>query len=76
LPYSISTALAMNKRFYGAGLRFVDFAKQTESARKTINLWVEDRTHQKIKGLIKPEMLDSLTRLVLCNAIYFSHCQS
>ncbi len=61
----------LNKKYYGAGLNFVDFEVKTEAARKTINLWVEDRTEQKIKELIKPRMIDQLTTLVLCNAIYF-----
>lgn len=42
-----------------------------ESARKTINAWVEKKTKNKIKELIKPGMLNSMTRLVLTNAIYF-----
>jgi serpin B len=61
----------LNKKYYGAGLNFVDFVKKTETARKTINIWVENKTQQKIKELIKPGILDSLTTLVLCNAIYF-----
>ncbi|MDP8226865.1 MAG: serpin family protein, partial [Candidatus Celaenobacter polaris] len=36
-----------------------------------INNWVEKKTHDKIKELIKPPMLTIDTRLVLCNAIYF-----
>ncbi len=56
---------------YGAGLRQVDFAGKTEEARKTINSWVERKTNDKIKDLIKPGVLDALTRLVLTNAIYF-----
>lgn len=61
----------LNKKHYGAGLNFVDFARQTETARKTINVWVEEETQEKIKELIKKGMLTPLTRLVLCNAIYF-----
>jgi serpin B len=63
--------LDLNKKYYGAGLNFVDFISQTEAARKTINVWVETKTQEKIKELIKPGMLSSLTRLVLCNAVYF-----
>jgi serpin B len=63
--------LNTTKSNYGAGLNQVDFVKATEAARKTINDWVEKRTEGKIKELIKPGILDSLTRLVLTNAIYF-----
>lgn len=56
---------------YGAGLNEVDFETATEQARKTVNAWVEKNTHDKIKELIKPRVLDSSTRLVLTNAIYF-----
>jgi len=67
----LDTFFDLNKRYYGAGLNFVDFARQTETARKTINVWVEKETQEKIKELIKKGMLTPLTRLVLCNAIYF-----
>jgi len=67
----LDSFLNLNKKYYGAGLNFVDFAKKTETARKTINIWVENQTQQKIKELIKPGVLDPLTKLVLCNAIYF-----
>lgn len=67
----LDTFFDLNKKYYGAGLNFVDFARETEATRKTINIWVEDKTQQKIKELIKQGMIDSLTTLVLCNAIYF-----
>jgi serpin B len=63
--------LTLVRENYGGDLRQVDFAAQTETARKTINAWVENKTKDKIKELIKPEMLDPMTRLVLTNAIYF-----
>ncbi|HLW66130.1 MAG TPA: serpin family protein [Gemmataceae bacterium] len=62
--------LELNKNYYSAGLNEVDFA-QSEQARQTINAWVEKQTHDKIKDLIQPGVLDSLTRMVLTNAIYF-----
>ena len=49
----------------------VNFKNQTEEARSSINQWVEDKTNNKIKDLIKDDALTSLTRLVLTNAVYF-----
>jgi serpin B len=63
--------LDLNKRHYGAGLQLVDFAKQAEASRKTINTWVEKQTREKIKDLLPPGTIDSDTRLVLTNAVYF-----
>jgi serpin B len=68
LPAFLDT-LALN---YGAGLRLVDFIKASEEARQTINQWVSDQTEGKIKDLIPQGAIDSLTRLVLANAIYFN----
>jgi serpin B len=56
---------------YRAGLQSVDYARATEEARQTINRWVEQRTENKIKELLKPGILTRLTTLVLTNAIYF-----
>jgi len=56
---------------YGGGLNNVDFAGHTEDARKTINDWVAKQTKDKIKDLIVPGGLSSITRLVLTNTIYF-----
>ncbi len=50
----------------------VDFKNEPESARKEINSWVEDRTDELIKDLIPSGTLNSLTRSVLVNAIYFN----
>lgn len=56
---------------YGTVLNHVDFKKTCEAARKKINAWVEHKTKDKIKNLIKPGILNAATRLVLTNAIYF-----
>lgn len=61
--------LALN---YGAGVRLLDFMREPESSRQTINKWVENETEQKIKDLIPKGAIDSLTRAVLTNAIYFN----
>ncbi len=60
---------ALAQRF-GAGLRLVDYRADTEGARRQINTWVDEQTHQRIPELIVPDVLDQLTRLVLVNAIY------
>jgi serpin B len=49
---------------------FIDNAKR-EIARREINVWVEQKTNDKIKNLLGPGDLTSLTRLVLVKAIYF-----
>ncbi len=56
---------------YGAGLQLLNFVKQADSSRLTINSWVADQTQQKIKDLLQPGTITSDTRLVLTNAIYF-----
>ena len=56
---------------YNAGLTPLDFKTETEAARQTINRWVEQKTQDKIKELLKPGILTPMTRLVLTNAIYF-----
>lgn len=63
--------LSLTERYYGAGLREVDFARATEAARQEINAWVEDQTQGKIQNLFPEGVLNNLTRLVLTNAIYF-----
>jgi serpin B len=59
------------KSDYGVSVTPVDYANAAEAARRIINLWVEDKTSQKITDLIPTGVLDNLTRLVLVNAIYF-----
>jgi len=61
----------MNKNYFNSSLQMVDFIKNTEKSRITINTWVEKNTKKRIKNLIKPSAIDNTTRLVLVNAIYF-----
>jgi serpin B len=62
--------LNLVKKFYGVQITPVDFTDE-KAARQTINSWVEEKTENKIKDLISEGALDSTTRLVLVNAIYF-----
>ncbi|XP_016089892.1 leukocyte elastase inhibitor-like [Sinocyclocheilus grahami] len=59
------------KRYYEAKLEEVDFKKKSEAARVDINKWVEKKTQGKIKDLLPQGSVDTMTRLVLVNAIYF-----
>lgn len=59
------------QNYYAANATNLDFIGATETARKTINTWVEDQTNDKIKDLFPQGSLDALTRLVLTNAVYF-----
>jgi serpin B len=63
--------LEITKKYYSGGFQEVDYIHKTEQARLTINNWVEKKTNHKIVELIKPKILNNLTRLVLTNAIYF-----
>ncbi len=57
---------------YGAGLRVLDFAGEPEKSRVIINDWVGKETEGRIEDLLPEGVIDSLTRLVLTNAIYFN----
>ena len=48
-------------RHYGGAMNLVDFRRDAEAARVTINQWVEDKTKQKIRELIPPGGLDADT---------------
>jgi len=52
-------------------LKNVDFVKETKKSRQTINSFIEEQINNKIKDLIPKAVLDSTTKLVLTNAIYF-----
>jgi len=56
---------------YGAGLRLLDYVQEPEESRLIINAWVSDQTKERIRDLIPQGAIDSDTRLVLSNAIYF-----
>lgn len=57
-------------RDYAAGLHTVDYRADSEASRQAINRWVSERTRKKIPELIPKGVLDSLTRLVLTNALF------
>jgi serpin B len=58
-------------KYYGAEARQVDFIHSAQSASAEINKWVERNTQEKIKDVVEPGQFTDLTRLVLCDAVYF-----
>ncbi|KFZ61987.1 Serpin B10 [Podiceps cristatus] len=75
LPFTVSLALQeylqLAKKYYNAEPQSVDFVGAADEIRKEINSRVERQTEGKIQNLLPPGSLDSLTRLVLTNALYF-----
>ena len=61
--------LALN---YGAGMNLVDFRGDPETGRTRVNAWVSEQTEQRIKDILPSGSVDTLTRLVLVNAVYFN----
>ena len=59
------------EQYYGGKTENLDFAEETEKSRQIINSYIEEQTNNKIKDLIPKNILSSLTKLVLTNAIYF-----
>src|SRR5262249_35667038 len=62
--------LALMRHGYAAPLQPLDFRADVEGSRSTINSWVEDETHAKIRNLIPRGGIKHDTRLVLVNALY------
>ncbi|NXU51828.1 ILEU inhibitor, partial [Turnix velox] len=63
--------LTNTQKLYGADLATVDFLQASDEARKEINQWVEEKTEGKIPDLLSEGSVNSNTKLVLVNAIYF-----
>ncbi|NXI35566.1 SPB6 protein, partial [Galbula dea] len=67
----LSSFIESSQKLYHAGLEQTDFMHAWEDSRKQINAWVEERTEGKVQNLLAEGIVDSQTRLVLVNAIYF-----
>ncbi|XP_070796848.1 leukocyte elastase inhibitor-like isoform X1 [Pituophis catenifer annectens] len=67
----LASFIESTQRFYHAGLEKLNFRQASEDSRRHINAWVEEKTSGKIQDLLVPGIIDSLTKLVLVNAIYF-----
>ncbi|NXD64825.1 PAI2 inhibitor, partial [Eolophus roseicapillus] len=70
LPFS-KEYLQLAKKYYNAEPQSVDFVGAADEIRREINSKVKYQTEGKIQNLLPPGSIDSLTRLVLTNALYF-----
>ncbi|XP_043835252.1 serpin B10 isoform X1 [Dromiciops gliroides] len=59
------------KKYFGAEPQSVNFLETADQTRAEINSWVENQTEGKIVKLLPDDSIDSMTRLVLVNAVYF-----
>lgn len=67
LPEYIDVA----EHWYSANATNLDFAGNPEASRQTINRWVEGETEDRIRDLLPAGSIDTMTRLVITNAVYF-----
>ena len=65
--------IKISNEYYNSELNPTNFKlpEELEKSRIKINNWIEEKTNDKIKGLIKPDILDTSVRLIITNAIYF-----
>ncbi|OBS80032.1 hypothetical protein A6R68_21766 [Neotoma lepida] len=58
-------------QFYHSEMEQLSFVKAADESRKHINTWVSKQTEGKIPELLSGGSVNSATRLVLVNALYF-----
>jgi len=63
--------IEQSKTLYDITPQSVDFQKNPDTSRHTINRWVEQKTHARITDLIPQGNLDALTRLLLVTATHY-----
>ncbi len=56
---------------YNAGVKLLDYMADPDGSRQTINAWVDQQTEHKITDLLPDGSIDTSTRLVLTNTLYF-----
>ncbi|KAJ8734084.1 hypothetical protein PYW07_014635 [Mythimna separata] len=70
-PYDLEPSLKEDAiKVFDAAIEKMDFGTGA-AAVNVINKWVESQTNEKIKDLLSADSVDSNTRLVLVNALYF-----
>jgi serpin B len=59
------------EKYYGGKAANLDFKRDPEGSRITINNWVANQTNDKIQNLIPLGVIKTTTKSVLTNAVYF-----
>ncbi|MEZ6235859.1 MAG: serpin family protein, partial [Phycisphaerales bacterium] len=57
---------------YGAAFESIDFGASPDRARRDVNGWIEDQTHDRIQNLLPEGSVTEQTRLILSNAVYLN----
>jgi serpin B len=68
----LSSYLDVTSRYYSGQATDLDFRHAAEESRRTIDQWASDQTRGKIRDLLSDVAIDTWTRLVLTNAVYFA----
>ena len=61
----------LTTKYYSAAYEPLSFRTQPDPSREHINAWVAKQTNKRIEDLLPEGSIDTLTRLVLTNAVYF-----
>ena len=56
---------------FGGKPQIVDFAMQPATARKVINDWAADKSHNRIGEIVTPDDITQDAQIILANAVYF-----
>lgn len=62
--------LTVLAKMYDAGMRTVDFRHDPDGSRRLVNRWTAEQTHGRIPEILPQGTVDTLTRLILVNALY------
>lgn len=69
--YSVQTSYeTFANNFFYATVNTMDFVDNVGAATQ-LNNWVENKTHNQVKNMFTPQDINSLTNMILVNAIYF-----
>lgn len=63
--------LSRVSKYYSGAVESLDFEKDPEGARESINSYIKEKTDGKIEELLQRGSIDVLTRLVITNAVHF-----